>query len=97
MGPYLQYATEKAADPIEIRVYAGDNATFSLYEDENDTYNYEKGKYSIIPITWNEAEKSLTIGERKGDFAGMLKDRTFRIVWVSSKNGTGLEPAKTGS
>ncbi len=94
MGPYLQYATEKAADPIEIRVYTGANAQFTLYEDENDTYNYEKGKYSIIPFTWNEAEKSLTIGERKGDFEGMLKDRTFRIVWVSSKNGTGVEPAK---
>jgi len=94
MGPYLQYATEKAADPIEIRVYAGANAEFNLYEDENDTYNYEKGKYSIIPINWNEAEKSLTIGERKGDFEGMLKERTFRIVWVRSKNGTGVEPAK---
>jgi alpha-D-xyloside xylohydrolase len=94
MGPYLQYATEKPADPIELRVYAGANAEFTLYEDENDTYNYEKGKYATIPITWNEAEKSLIIGERKGEFEGMLKNRTFRIVWVSSKNGTGVEPAK---
>ena len=94
MGPYLQYATEKAADPMEIRIYAGANAEFVLYEDENDTYNYEQGKYSLIPMNWNEAEKTLTIGDRKGDFQGMLKGRTFRIVWVSSKNGTGLEPAK---
>ncbi len=94
MGPYLQYATEKVADPIELRVYTGANADFVLYEDESDTYNYEKGKYATIAMNWNEAEKTLTISDRKGDFPGMLKDRTFRIVWVTSKNGTGIEPAK---
>jgi alpha-D-xyloside xylohydrolase len=94
MGPYLQYATEKVADPIELRVYTGANADFVLYEDENDTYNYEKGKYATIAMNWNEADKTLTIKDRKGDFPGMLKDRTFRVVWVTTKNGTGIEPAK---
>ena len=94
MGPYLQYATEKAADPIEIRIYAGADAGFVIYEDENDTYNYEKGKYSTIALNWNEAEKTFTIKDRKGDFAGMLKNRTFRIVWVDEKNGIGIEPAQ---
>jgi len=94
MGPYLQYATEKVADPIELRVYTGADASFVLYEDENDTYNYEQGKYATIAMKWNEADKTLTIGERKGDFPGMLKERTFRVVWVTTKNGTGIEPAK---
>ncbi len=94
MGPYLQYATEKAADPIEIRIYAGADAGFVIYEDENDTYNYENGKYSTIAMNWNEAEKTFTIKDRKGDFPGMLKNRTFRIVWVDEKNGIGIEPAQ---
>jgi alpha-D-xyloside xylohydrolase len=94
MGPYLQYATEKDADPLEIRVYTGANAEFVLYEDENDTYNYEQGKYSTIAMRWDETAKTLTIGNREGDFRGMLKDRTFQIVWVNSKNGIGIEPAK---
>ena len=94
MGPYLQYATEKAADPIEIRVYTGANADFVLYEDENDTYNYESGKYSTITMNWNEAEKTFTIKDRNGKFPGMLENRTFKIVWVNSNNGTGVEPAK---
>jgi alpha-D-xyloside xylohydrolase len=93
MGPYLQYATEKAADPIEIRVYSGADADFVLYEDENDTYNYEHGNYATIAMNWNEVNKTFTIKERKGEFPGMLKDRTFRIVWVNTKNGIGLEPA----
>ena len=94
MGPYLQYATEKVADPIELRVYTGANADFVLYEDENDTYNYEQGKFATIAMNWNEADKTLTIKDRKGEFAGMLKDRTFRVVWVNAKNGIGIEPAK---
>ncbi|HLN73722.1 MAG: TIM-barrel domain-containing protein [Methylococcaceae bacterium] len=94
MGPYLQYATEKVADPIEIRVYTGADASFVLYEDENDTYNYEKGQYATIAMDWNEANKTLTLKDRKGDFPGMLKERTFRVVWVSAKNGIGIEPAK---
>jgi alpha-D-xyloside xylohydrolase len=94
MGPYLQYATEKPADPIEIRIYAGADAEFVFYEDENDTYNYESGKYSTITMKWIEAEKSFIIGDRQGDFPGMLKDRTFRIVLVNSKSGIGIEPAE---
>ena len=94
MGPYLQYATEKGADPIEIRVYTGANADFVLYEDENDTYDYESGKYSTITMSWNEAEKTFTIKDRNGKFPGMLENRTFKIVWVNSNNGTGVEPAK---
>jgi alpha-D-xyloside xylohydrolase len=94
MGPYLQYATEKAADPVEIRVYTGANAEFILYEDENDTYNYESGKYSTISMTWNEPEKTFTIKARNGEFPGMLEKRTFNIVWVKNNNGTGIEPAK---
>jgi alpha-D-xyloside xylohydrolase len=94
MGPYLQYATEKVADPLEIRIYPGADASFVLYEDENDTYNYEKGQYATIAMNWNEANKTLTLKDRKGEFPGMLKERTFRIVWVTAKNGTGIEPAK---
>ena len=93
MGPYLQYATEKVADPIEIRVYTGADADFVLYEDENDTYNYEQGQFSTIALNWNEASKTLTIKDRKGEFPGMLKDRTFKIVYVNTTNGKGIEPA----
>jgi alpha-D-xyloside xylohydrolase len=94
MGPYLQYATEKPADPVELRIYTGADADFVLYEDENDPYSYEQGKYATISIAWKEAEKTLTLKDRKGEFPGMLKERLFRVVWVNTKNGIGIEPAK---
>ena len=64
LGPVMQYATEKPADPIELRVYRGADGKFTLYEDEGDNYNYEKGKYATIPFEWNEAKQTLTIGKR---------------------------------
>jgi alpha-D-xyloside xylohydrolase len=91
-GPVVQYATEKQADPIELRVYRGADGQFTLYEDEGDSYNYEKGKYATIPFEWNESRQSLTIGKRSGNFPGMLKERTFRVVFVSSGHGAGPTP-----
>ncbi len=91
MGPFLQYSTEKPADPLELRVYAGADADFTIYEDENDNYNYEKGKYAEIPVHWNDKTRELTISQRKGDFAGILEKRTINIVLVQEGIGTGLE------
>jgi alpha-D-xyloside xylohydrolase len=91
MGPMLQYATEKPADPIELRVYPGADGQFTLYEDENDSYNYEKGKYATFRFIWNDAQKTLTISDRKGDFPGMLKERSVNIVLVKENHGNGTE------
>jgi alpha-D-xyloside xylohydrolase len=89
VGPVLQYATEKPEDPIELRVYRGEDGQFTLYEDEGDNYNYENGKYATIPFEWNEAKQTLTIGKRAGNFPGMLKERHFNVVFVSSGHGAG--------
>ncbi|NOY37354.1 MAG: DUF5110 domain-containing protein, partial [Chlorobi bacterium] len=94
LGPDLQYADERPADTLELRVYPGADAQFILYEDENDNYNYEKGIYATIPIRWDEENKELTIGKRHGKFPGMLKKRIFRIVWVRKGHGTGVTPVK---
>jgi alpha-D-xyloside xylohydrolase len=90
MGPKVQYATEKKWDTLEIRVYPGANGEFTLYEDENDNYDYEKGIYSTIAFTWDDAKKELTISDVKGSFPGMLKTRTFQVVVVSPNHGTGV-------
>jgi alpha-D-xyloside xylohydrolase len=89
LGPEVQFAAEKPADPLEIRIYRGADGDFTLYEDENDTYNYEKGAYATVGFHWDDAKQTLTIGERKGAFPGMLNDRTFRIVFVRDNHGTG--------
>jgi alpha-D-xyloside xylohydrolase len=89
MGPNIQYATQ-SADPLEIRVYKGQDGSFTLYEDEGDTYNYETGKYATITFTWNDATKQLSIGAQSGSYTGMLTNRTFNVVWVAANHGSGI-------
>ncbi|TAH26844.1 MAG: DUF5110 domain-containing protein [Cytophagales bacterium] len=91
MGQYLQHATEKPADVIEVRIYPGNDGKFLLYEDENDNYNYEKGKFATIEFAWNEKERMLTIGNQNGSFTGMLNKRKFNIVIVKQGNGVGVD------
>jgi len=93
LGPDEEWSTEKAADPIELRIYRGANGDFTLYEDENDNYDYEKGVYATIPFHWDDAAHTLTIGDRKGQFPGMLESRTFRVVFVGENHGVGVSPA----
>nr|WP_243348374.1 TIM-barrel domain-containing protein [Parabacteroides sp. FAFU027] len=89
-GPAVQFATEKKWDKLEIRVYEGANGEFSLYEDENDNYNYEKGIYSTITFKWDDKSKTLTIADRKGTFPGMLAERKFHVVKIAA-NGNKTE------
>ena len=96
MGPEMQYVAEKPADPIELRVYRGADGAFPLYEDEGDNYNYEKGAFSEIPITWDDKSRTLGFGERKGTFPGMPAKRTFHVIWVKDGHGAGEEPLDQG-
>ena len=89
-GPKVQFATEKKWDTLEIRVYTGANGDFTLYEDENDNYNYEKGDYSTIKFQWNDKSQTLIIGKRNGSFKGMLENRTFNVILVEKGKGAGM-------
>jgi alpha-D-xyloside xylohydrolase len=89
MGPEIEYAAENPGGPIELRIYRGADGQFDLYEDAGDSYDYEKGQHSVIPIRWNDSAQLLTIGARAGSYPGMVGKRTFRIVLVGSAHGIG--------
>ena len=92
IGPDEEWSTQKPADPIELRVYSGANGDFTLYEDENDNYDYQQGLYATIPLHWDDLQHTLTIGTRKGGFPGMLQGRTIHVVFVGENHGAGSEP-----
>jgi alpha-D-xyloside xylohydrolase len=89
-GPEIMYTDEKPADPIVLWVYAGADGEFTLYEDDGLTYGYEKGASARIPLRWNDAARTLTIGKREGSFVGMQKERTFEVVLVSKARPVGF-------
>ena len=91
-GPEVQYSAQKTWEELEIRIYPGDNGSFTLYEDEGDNYNYEKGQYSLIQFDYDDQHKRLTIRKRQGQFKGMLKNRCFNIVVIDRNSGSGHLP-----
>ena len=91
-GPEVQYSSEKPWDNLEIRVYPGADGQFTLYEDEGDNYNYEKGQFTEINFYWDDAARTLSISGRNGSYRGMLKKRQFRIVLVGQGSGRGDQP-----
>lgn len=82
MGRDMQYTNEKPDELITLYIYTGADAQFSLYEDEGVNYNYEKGLCATIPLDYNDRNRTLTIGERNGEFPGMLRERRFKVVVV---------------
>ena len=91
-GPEIEYTSQKPADPVTLFVYTGRNASFTLYEDEGVNYGYERGECTFIPFNYDEASGELTIGERQGQYPGMLRDRTFNIIWVTRINNIEFDP-----
>ncbi len=87
-GPRVQYTGEKKWDNLTLCVYPGANGSFTLYEDEGDNYNYEKGAYTEIPMSWNNANRTLTIGARKGAYDGMLQKRQFTVKTAGGNSKT---------
>jgi alpha-D-xyloside xylohydrolase len=90
-GPAMEWSDQKPAELINLYVYAGADGKFQLYEDEGTNYNYEKGKYATIDITYNDKQHSVTIGDRKGQFSGMLQNRRFNVVLITPSQSRTLD------
>jgi alpha-D-xyloside xylohydrolase len=90
LGPDVQYIGEKPTAPLTLQIFTGADGHFTLYEDQGLTFDYEKGAFTEIPIAWNEATQTLTIGARKGSFAEMQKTRSFELILTSPSHPVGF-------
>ena len=79
LGQTALSTSTQHVDTLEIKVYPGADATFTLYEDEGTTTDYERGQYSRIRFDWNDKSHTLTIQKREGEFAGMPRHRHFLV------------------
>ena len=93
LGPRVQHSGENPTAPIELRVYPGADGAYQFYEDAGEGWDYEKGGFSVMPITWNDKSRTLTIENIRGNFPGMNVNRVFKVVVVTPDQAAGLEPA----
>jgi alpha-D-xyloside xylohydrolase len=94
MSPVMEYVTEKPDAPYEIRVYPGADAAFTIYEDDNETYAYEKGQRATVELRWNDKARTLSVGKRQGSFPGMVAGRQLRVVLATDSATAGIGEPK---
>lgn len=89
-GELIQSTAYEQKD-LTVYVYAGANGNFILYEDNGVTYDYEKGEYTMIDFTYNDSDRSVVIGARKGAYPGMHAERSISVILISPDNPLGKE------
>ena len=94
MSPVMHYVTEKPDAPYEIRIYPGADATFTLYEDDNETYAYERGQRATVELKWDDQARTLSVGKRQGSFPGLVAERMFHVVLATGAQAAGIDEAK---
>ena len=90
----MNHVAEKPAAPYEIRVYPGADATFTIYEDDGETYAYEKGQRATVELRWDDKARTLSIGKRQGTFPGLVAKRDYRVVLARPAHGQAIETAE---
>jgi alpha-D-xyloside xylohydrolase len=88
LAPYGLKSASERVDSYELRVYPGADGIFELYDDDGETYDYEKGVYALVPIEWVDAERRLVLGEKRGLYE--LPELAFKVVIVREGRGTGI-------
>jgi alpha-D-xyloside xylohydrolase len=90
LGPENEYVDQHPGDPTELRIYPGADGSFTLYDDAGDGYLYEKGEHATISLQWDDSTKTLSFGQRQGQYPGMQQRRVFHITLVAPNVGTGF-------
>ncbi|AJP72087.1 TIM-barrel domain-containing protein [Sphingomonas hengshuiensis] len=78
-GPDIQWTGQDPGGAIVLHVFTGADGSFSLYEDDGLSPDYKRGAFARVPIRWDEAAGTLTIGVRQGSFAGMPATRALSV------------------
>ena len=80
VGAPRQYAAQTTAEPLELRIYPGADAQFTLYEDDGVSQSYRNGECTRISFNWDDECRTLTIARREGSYSGMQKRITLNVT-----------------
>ena len=84
MGPLKQYSEQKSQEPVVLKIYGGADGQFRWYDDDGESFGYERGQYMLIHCEWQDGKKLLTL---RRDRSGTLgAGRPVRVELV----GTGV-------
>ncbi len=104
LAPYSDYVGQTATDSLTLKVYAGADGEFTLYEDEGENLNYQTGKYALTKISYSEQQRRLLIKSQEGTYSGAPQQRSYNVRLYNavvpekiSINGTEINKSAAGS
>lgn len=73
MQSLVQSTREKPADTLFLHLYKGSQPnTFVYYEDDGESFSYEKGDFYERAITYDPAQQTLTLQRPKGSYGSQF-------------------------
>jgi alpha-glucosidase len=79
LGPVIQHTSELPGGPLELQIYPGKDATFTLVEDDGETTGYLHGQKRATTFRWNDATKRLS-WKTEGKYSGKFAFKQLRVV-----------------
>jgi alpha-glucosidase len=79
LAPVIQHTSQLPGGPLELQIYPGKDATFTLVEDDGQTKDYLKGQIRRTTFTWHDRAGRLT-WKREGSYAGKDVFTSMRVV-----------------
>ncbi len=87
MGPVMNYVGEKPTDPLTLDIYPSGTSSFTLYDDDGTSCDYEQGIFALTTFVCVEAEDGIMvdIGPTRGKYkSGLNKSYVLKVNNVVS-------------
>ena len=96
LGPVVQNTDQLPGGPLELRIYPGKNASFTLVEDDGVSYDYLKGVVRKTTFEWDEKARTLS-WKQNGSYRGKDIFNALRVVLFDAagkkERSVALDPA----
>jgi alpha-glucosidase (family GH31 glycosyl hydrolase) len=66
MDPVKQYVDEQSESPMTLTVYPGRDGESSWYDDDGKSFDYRRGEWTRVLMTWNDKKRTLSLGLAPG-------------------------------
>jgi len=86
LAPVIQHTDDLPGGPLDLQIYPGANATFSLAEDDGQTTAYKSGNERHTTFTWDDTTRTLS-WTTQGTYQG--KD-TFKEMKITLQDPAGI-------
>jgi alpha-glucosidase/alpha-D-xyloside xylohydrolase len=86
LGPVRQYIDERSDEPISLNVYPGANGSFTLYEDDGRSFDFQRGDWMGIDLRWTDAGRVLAMRLTAGSRFRPPTPRRFRVRIAGSRS-----------